>query len=126
VLNPYDVTSPSFTKILRKDVFLLFRRLCSLSKSPDETNQVLDQTSNELRGRILALELLLSVLTNPGPVFRTNDLYVSLVKKDLCLPLSKNGISSNRTACSFLSYLIFFFVCQNQQRRSLTCLCPSS
>jgi brefeldin A-inhibited guanine nucleotide-exchange protein len=51
----------------------------------------------QLRGRILALELLLSVLTNPGPVFRNNDVFISLVKKDLCLPLSKSGISPNRT-----------------------------
>ena len=50
----------------------------------------------QLRGRILALELLLAVLTNPGPVFRNNDVFISLVKKDLCLPLSKSGISPNR------------------------------
>jgi len=50
----------------------------------------------QLRGRILAMELLLSVLTNPGPVFRNNEVFISLVKKDLCLPLSKSGISPNR------------------------------
>ena len=56
----------------------------------------------QLRLRILALELLLSVLTNPGPVFRNNDVFISLVKKDLCLPLSKSGISQNRTPrCTF-------------------------
>ena len=42
------------------------------------------------------MELLLSVLTNPGPVFRNNDVFIALVKKDLCLPLSKSGISPNR------------------------------
>jgi len=44
------------------------------------------------------MELLLSVLTNPGPVFRNNEVFISLVKKDLCLPLSKSGISPNRTS----------------------------
>jgi len=88
--------NPTLEESYRKDVFVMFLLLCNLSK-PNDDLPPLDYSSpsNEVRGRILALELLLSVLTNPGPVFRTTEMFIGLVKKDLCLPLSKNGASSN-------------------------------
>lgn len=50
--------------------------------------------SHELRSKVLSLELILSVLENAGPVFRTNELFVDAIKQYLCVALSKNGVSS--------------------------------
>ena len=50
--------------------------------------------SHELRSKILSLELLLSILQNSGPVFRTDDLFITAIKQYLCVALSKNGVSS--------------------------------
>lgn len=50
--------------------------------------------SHELRSKILSLELLLSILQNAGPVFRTNDMFINAIKQYLCVALSKNGVSS--------------------------------
>lgn len=50
--------------------------------------------SHELRSKILSLQLLLSILQNAGPVFRTNDMFINAIKQYLCVALSKNGVSS--------------------------------
>lgn len=50
--------------------------------------------SHELRSKILSLELLLSILQNSGPVFRTDDLFISAIKQYLCVAVGKNGVSS--------------------------------
>ena len=50
--------------------------------------------SHELRSKILSLELLLSILQNAGPVFRTNAMFINAIKQYLCVALSKNGVSS--------------------------------
>ena len=50
--------------------------------------------SHELRSKILSLQLLLSILQNAGPVFRTNEMFINAIKQYLCVALSKNGVSS--------------------------------
>ncbi len=50
--------------------------------------------SHELRSKILSLELLLSILQNSGPVFRTDEIFITAIKQYLCVTLSKNGVSS--------------------------------
>ncbi len=47
--------------------------------------------SHELRSKVLSLELLLSILQNAGPVFRTNEMFINAIKQYLCVALSKNG-----------------------------------
>ena len=42
----------------------------------------------------MSLQLLLSILQNAGPVFRTNDMFINAIKQYLCVALSKNGVSS--------------------------------
>lgn len=49
--------------------------------------------SHELRSKILSLQLLLSVLQNAGPVFKTNEIFIVAIKQYLCVALSKNGVS---------------------------------
>lgn len=50
--------------------------------------------SHELRSKILSLRLLLSILQNAGPVFKTNEMFINAIKQYLCVALSKNGVSS--------------------------------
>jgi brefeldin A-inhibited guanine nucleotide-exchange protein len=57
-------------------------------------NDVNDPKSHELRSKILSLELLLSILENSGPVFRTDEVFIGAIKHHLCVALSKNGVSS--------------------------------
>ena len=49
--------------------------------------------SHELRSKLLSLQLLLSILQNAGPVFKTNELFINAIKQYLCVALSKNGVS---------------------------------
>lgn len=81
-----------FTHILQKDAFLVFRALCKLSMKP-LPDGIPDPKSHELRSKILSLHLLLSILQNPGPVFRTNPIFVLAIKHHLCVALSNNGVS---------------------------------
>ena len=50
--------------------------------------------SHELRSKVISLELLLSILENSGPVFRTDEVFIGAIKHHLCVALSKNGVSS--------------------------------
>lgn len=88
-----NAVTAKFTHILQKDAFLVFRALCKLSMKPlpDGTP---DPKSHELRSKILSLHLLLSILQNAGPVFRSNEMFIIAIKQYLCVALSKNGVSS--------------------------------
>lgn len=82
-----------FSHVLQKDAFLVFRSLCKLSMKPLPEGPP-DPKSHELRSKILSLQLLLSILQNAGPVFRTNDMFTNAIKQYLCVALSKNGVST--------------------------------
>lgn len=90
--NDMTVTA-KFTHVLQKDAFLVFRALCKLSMKPLPEG-VPDPRSHELRSKILSLHLLLSILQNAGPVFRSNEMFITAIKQYLCVALSKNGVSS--------------------------------
>ena len=47
-----------------------------------------------MRSKVLSLQLLLSILQNAGPVFRTNAMFITAIKQYLCVALSKNGVSA--------------------------------
>uniref|UniRef100_A0A8C0HLC1 ADP ribosylation factor guanine nucleotide exchange factor 2 n=1 Tax=Buteo japonicus TaxID=224669 RepID=A0A8C0HLC1_9AVES len=82
-----------FSHVLQKDAFLVFRSLCKLSMKPLGDGPP-DPKSHELRSKIVSLQLLLSVLQNAGPVFRTHEMFINAIKQYLCVALSKNGVSS--------------------------------
>uniref|UniRef100_A0A7M4ERV9 ARF guanine nucleotide exchange factor 2 n=1 Tax=Crocodylus porosus TaxID=8502 RepID=A0A7M4ERV9_CROPO len=86
-------TAAKFSHILQKDAFLVFRSLCKLSMKPLGDGPP-DPKSHELRSKIVSLQLLLSVLQNAGPVFRTHEMFINAIKQYLCVALSKNGVSS--------------------------------
>ncbi len=79
--------------MLRKDCFLVFRSLCKLSMKPLPEGPP-DPKSHELRSKILSMQLILGLLQNGGPVFRTDELFVSAIKSYLCVALSQNGVSN--------------------------------
>ncbi|XP_062897468.1 brefeldin A-inhibited guanine nucleotide-exchange protein 2-like isoform X1 [Mobula hypostoma] len=81
-----------FSHVLQKDAFLVFRSLCKLSMKPLSDGPP-DPKSHELRSKIISLQLLLSVLQNAGPVFKTNEMFITAIKQYLCVALSKNGVS---------------------------------
>lgn len=62
-----------------------------LSKNP---SPLIDSRSHELRSKVLSLQLLLSILQNAGPIFKTNEMFINAIKQYLCVALSKNGVSS--------------------------------
>uniref|UniRef100_A0A8C2SG23 SEC7 domain-containing protein n=1 Tax=Capra hircus TaxID=9925 RepID=A0A8C2SG23_CAPHI len=82
-----------FSHVLQKDAFLVFRSLCKLSMKPLGEGPP-DPKSHELRSKVVSLQLLLSVLQNAGPVFRTHEMFITAIKQYLCVALSKNGVSS--------------------------------
>ncbi|MBN3281274.1 BIG1 protein, partial [Polyodon spathula] len=86
-------TGAKFSHILQKDAFLVFRSLCKLSMKPLSDGPP-DPKSHELRSKVLSLQLLLSILQNAGPIFRTNEMFINAIKQYLCVALSKNGVSS--------------------------------
>ncbi|KAM4706208.1 brefeldin A-inhibited guanine nucleotide-exchange protein 1 isoform 2-T2 [Rhinophrynus dorsalis] len=92
-----NTTAPTpgakFSHILQKDAFLVFRSLCKLSMKPLSDGPP-DPKSHELRSKVLSLQLLLSILQNAGPVFKTNEMFINAIKQYLCVALSKNGVSS--------------------------------
>ncbi|KND04045.1 hypothetical protein, variant [Spizellomyces punctatus DAOM BR117] len=124
--NPYDPTIAYYNELLRKDVFLVFRLLCRLSLTSDSSQNTMatfsaanvkeaasmpmDELSHQsTKARQLALELIMSVMNNCGPVFQSDDLYTGLVRHNLCLSISRNGITTNPTLFE-LSLSIFLMV----------------
>lgn len=103
---------PKFANIYQKDAFLIFRSLCKLSMKPLPDGPP-DPKSHELRSKVLSLQLILSVVQNAGPVFRSNEMFISAVKQYLCVALSKNGVSNicevfELSLAIFLSLLMKF------------------
>lgn len=86
------VVTAKFTHILQKDAFLVFRALCKLSMKPLPDGHP-DPKSHELRSKVLSLHLLLLILQNAGPVFRSNEMFIMAIKQYLCVALSNNGVS---------------------------------
>ena len=65
-----EAAIPKFANIYQKDAFLIFRSLCKLSMKPLPDGPP-DPKSHELRSKVLSLQLILSVVQNAGPVFRS-------------------------------------------------------
>ncbi|KAJ3152336.1 Brefeldin A-inhibited guanine nucleotide-exchange protein 2 [Geranomyces michiganensis] len=122
--NPYEPTITYYNELLRKDVYVVFRLLCRLSVTSENSQsssatfdaaQVkeahsLDEISYQsTKARQLALELIMSVMNNCGPVFQSDDLYVNLIRQNLCLSISRNGVTMN-PALFELSLSIFLMV----------------
>jgi len=75
---------------LQNDCFILFKALCRLAIKSSEPAEAMS-----LRSKTLTLELILSVLDNSGPAFRSSPQFIHLVKKDLVQVLLSNLISTS-------------------------------
>ncbi|GAB5569119.1 brefeldin A-inhibited guanine nucleotide-exchange protein 2 isoform X1 [Prionailurus iriomotensis] len=119
-----------FSHILQKDAFLVFRSLCKLSMKPLGEGPP-DPKSHELRSKVVSLQLLLSVLQNAGPVFRTHEMFINAIKQYLCVALSKNGVSSvpdvfELSLAIFLTLLSNFKMHLKMQIETLTRICADA
>uniref|UniRef100_A0A7S3ZII8 SEC7 domain-containing protein n=1 Tax=Lotharella globosa TaxID=91324 RepID=A0A7S3ZII8_9EUKA len=75
--------------VMQNDAYLLFRALTQLSmkKIPDSVDPV------AIKSKALALELLLSVIQNSGPMLRTHPKFVGFIKEKLVRSLLQNCVS---------------------------------
>ncbi|CAB3410687.1 unnamed protein product [Caenorhabditis bovis] len=83
----------NFVNVYQKDAFLVFRALCVLAQK--EEGDVNDIRNTHLRSKLLALEMLLLVLQNSSEVLQNSQPFIILIKKSLCVALSRNAVSSN-------------------------------
>ncbi len=86
------------------DTFMMFRAFCKLSLrsiSPETSSSILTSNSNSLefknsidiKSKILSLQLILSTLQNAKPAFKHSTHMISVIRRYLCVSLSKNGVS---------------------------------
>ena len=89
-----------FPNVYQKDAVMVFHSLCKMSmktitppSGSSSTNA--EAHSYDLRSKLLSLELLLAILQNAGPIFRSSPIFISAVRSYLCVALSNNGVSDN-------------------------------
>jgi brefeldin A-inhibited guanine nucleotide-exchange protein len=89
----------AYLDLLRRDAFLAFRFLCRMAMKVDKvpTKEGKPEAADDLspmvlKQRALGLEMILSLLTNPGPVIQTQEPFLSLIKQSVTLAISKNGL----------------------------------
>ncbi|GAB2267564.1 Protein big1 [Dionaea muscipula] len=86
---------------IREAGFMLFKNLSKLSMKFSTQEQSDDQIL--LRGKILSLELLKVIMDNAGPIWRSNERFLNIIKQFLCLSLLKNSALSVMTIFQLLS-----------------------
>ncbi len=98
-----SVSSPSQTQsrdeeddagdaVVYNDSLIIFRALCKLADK--ELSDNVQETSLDARSKMLALELLQSILAKSGPAFRQNEKFINqAIKKWLVRLLLPNGFS---------------------------------
>lgn len=81
----------TFVNAYQKDAFLVFRALCILAQKEE------GGSSNDmsLKSKLLALEMLLLVLQNSSAILQSSQPCITVIKKTLCVALSRNAVSSN-------------------------------
>ncbi|KAJ1349822.1 hypothetical protein KIN20_005473 [Parelaphostrongylus tenuis] len=82
-----------FPNVEQKDAFLVFRSLCVLAQKDE--GDLNDPRNTHLNSKMLALEMLLLVLQNSSTVLQNAQPFILLIKKSLCVALSRNAVSSN-------------------------------
>ncbi|KAJ3232185.1 Brefeldin A-inhibited guanine nucleotide-exchange protein 2 [Chytriomyces hyalinus] len=124
--NPYNPTVQYYDALLRRDAYLVFRLLCRLSAQTDTNTTATtfsvasvtasaaqpaidDANPTTIKTRCLALEMLLSVLNNAGPVLQNEDMFAGLVKTSLAASIGRNAVTTN-PALFELSLSIFLML----------------
>ena len=125
-INPYNTTVAVYYDLLKRDVYLTLRYLFSMSMHSDSQKQQRDipslpsgsnpastlsydeLSSHSSKTRILAMELVLSVLNNAGPVLKSEQAFTDVIKNSLCLSISRNALTTNPVLfeLSFSTFLL--------------------
>lgn len=75
----------------QRDALLVFSALCQLSMKDLPPGQ---SDSRFVRSKRLALELILGMIQNCGPAFKSSGPFIAVLKDQLCVSLIKNSVSS--------------------------------
>ena len=86
-----DLERVEISKLYLKDAADLFYMLCTISDK--QLADLHSPRSYEIRLKVILLEMILIVLDNSGPVFRTDSTIIKIVREYLCQSLSINVIS---------------------------------
>ena len=92
--------------ILQTDAFMLLRALIRLSKKPLPS----PAEPSAVDSKLLSLELLLTILKQPGVTFKSSEQFVSLVKTDVTDVILKNSDASIEALFSLSSSLFVALV----------------
>ena len=55
---------------------------------------IFPRTNLDLKSRIFSLRLIMQILQTSGPIFRSSEDFLYVIKTYLCVSLSRNGVSS--------------------------------
>jgi len=118
----FDVNSSgdeTFLSVFHKDSFLLYRALCKLSMKSLQDDHASLTDPIVLQNKILSLELLLHILENCGPAFRTSEKFIYASKSYLCVSILGNCTSQVPlvTSLSLRIFKIAFDVFKDNLKR---------
>lgn len=91
-----DDAALAFPSVLHKDSFLLFRAVCimSMKANQDEGSPSSSMADSiALPNKLLSLELILHVLQQSGPAFRSGSNLLQVIRNYLCVSLLRNCTS---------------------------------
>ena len=102
VLNLKDPELIGIDDPYELDTFMMFRAFCKLSLrsiNPDSNLAIINTNSQdfknsiEIKSKILSLQLILATLQNAKDSFKQSPHMISVIRRYLCVSLSKNGVS---------------------------------
>lgn len=88
-----EASNLSFSSIHHKDAFLLFRALCKLSMKGLHDDSGTQNDPIALQNKLLSLDLVLHILQQSGPAFKTGDKFIYAIRNYLCVSLLGNCTS---------------------------------
>jgi brefeldin A-inhibited guanine nucleotide-exchange protein len=110
----YSPDSFHYHEMWKRDVFLIFRRLCKLSYrtiTDENSHYTMPEIQRiDIQSRTLAMELIISMFTNSGHIFRSHELFLTLIKQNLCASLCRNGISNHLSLCELSLSIILILM----------------
>lgn len=90
------------------DAVVIFRSICKLSLK--ELPSLMPSLT--FKSKVLSLELILTVIDNPGPAFASRQQFMDIIRGTLCESLLKNSLSTEKTIFA-LSLSIFVSLVNN-------------
>jgi brefeldin A-inhibited guanine nucleotide-exchange protein len=101
-INTKDPELIGMNNIFELDSFMMFRAFCKLSLrsiNPETNSSIANLNSAEfknsidIKSKILSLQLILSTLQNAKKSFKQSPHIIGVIRRYLCVSLSKNGTS---------------------------------